>query len=1094
MKSVFKIMCGLSIIGLATVACNKEIETEVIPEVPVATKHSVKVNAGFSSDTKTVMLDTGNQTKWTNDDITNMHFFENGIAPDASDLLVSLNTEKTALTIEAEFANTSASKYVYTSILASDLDSEKNATLDDEQYIFDGSFDPLADILVAKPEEFDGNQNNVEFTMQYRRVVAINKIKIKGLASSDTIESVTISSNKPILGSYNMTSDTWTNSGYELLLSAYDDIVVPTSGEVTLWFITAPVENATLSIYVVTDHHKYEKDFSKTISFAANTVTSFATTVEGKEVVTNVGTNDYIRVESTSEIEEGDYVLVTETTGNMLNGISTTSTKYGTYEAVTVSVVNGDHIIDADDVATENIIHIAAASDGSGNYVMQYGSDYLYWTTGNSLNITNSESGNSRWSIGVSSGNATIANVSDATRVILWNAATGQGRFAAYANKTPNDSGNQYHNVQLFKKDVGGTAKSALAKPVVSLERNATLDGIIVTWSDVNKAANYTVACTDQANQSIAQGVQTAEFTSLAPGTYTVTVTANPANTDRNTATTSEAESLEILNYQLPAPTLTFVPGEDNIVVNWTAVPNASSYTYTVLYGEAIVVAETNTTNLTFTASGLTENTTYTFKVKSIGEAPFNSSDYGVETQKTLKASIKTIAGIKSEITATSSSSANSFTATLTNAVVTSLSGNYAFIQDASGAMCLYKCAGELAVGNIINGAVSGKGYIYNQLKEITTFDVSEATITTGGTVTIPELTLAELVASYTSYEYTKVKLVGVHVSDAVNTSSSDANGSLTDGTNTLNLYVSGTDRNLPAGAVINIVGHPSFYSNAQQFASYNEGSNDVILYQIPTVTTSTSITGVPAAGVTNAEHDITIANDTGWTINVTRTGCVSSAALNDGHTKIVYSVSENTSETEPGAGTIVVTLSHENEDDVVKTIEVSQLKKAGSGGGDVHDDIVFNLDFSDADTYPAGFPTASGTTTGSYAFNGYDFGFKANTAFYYNSSGYLMIGKSGKTESTSSYITLPAPDGYVLTEISITASSNTSTNLKAYVGSDYSTKVTGDWQFTQGGTSNWTLSSTTAGVSYKVYLVGTGSSTYNGQITALHAKFVYDE
>ena len=155
MRSTFRNICGLCLIGLAALACSKEIETEVTPEPQVVNKHSVMVVADYITKTKTEMLPAGNQTKWTDDDITNMHFFENGIAPEASDLTVSLNADKTELTIAAQFANTNVDKYVYTSILASNLDENKNAVLDDEQYILDGTFDPLADILVAKPEEFD---------------------------------------------------------------------------------------------------------------------------------------------------------------------------------------------------------------------------------------------------------------------------------------------------------------------------------------------------------------------------------------------------------------------------------------------------------------------------------------------------------------------------------------------------------------------------------------------------------------------------------------------------------------------------------------------------------------------------------------------------------------------------------------------------------------------------------------------------------------------------------------------------------------------------------------------------------------------------
>ncbi len=622
MKNLFRILCGLSIVGIATVACNKEIEKEVAPETPVISKHSVKVKAGFSEETKTVMLSSGDQTKWTAGDDVNMHFFENGIAPDPNDLAVSLNAEETELTIMAEFANTSATKYVYTSILASNLDAEGNATIPAAQDILDGTFDPDADVLVAKPEEFAASQSLEEFTMQYKRVVAVNKIKIKGLTAGDKISSVTISSNKPFLGSYSMTNDAWTNSGNELNLNATSEpITVPTSGEVSLWFITAPVSDATLSIYVVTDNHQYEKDFTKTISFAANTVTSFATTVAASEVGTGGG--DFVKFTSTAGIEAGEYVLVHEDNSSpkIFTGVSSSS--YGIGENVTID----ENKILNENVSASSVLTVAAASEGTA-WVIKQGSSFFNWSSGNSLTFATSESNNTRWTISFdNSGNATIANVSDSNRKLQWNSSN--PRFACYTSSQA--------KVQLYKREAGGLAKSALAKPIVTLERNATKDGIIVSWADVNKAGSYTVTCTGQEPKTIDQGIQTAEFTNLDPSNYTVTVTANPANADRNTATTSDEVSIEIYNYNLVAPTMSFVAGDDNIVVSWNAIPNASSYTYCVLKGEEVVVAETTIQGTTFTASNLADNTEYTFKIKSIGEGDFISSDYAVQQQSTLE-------------------------------------------------------------------------------------------------------------------------------------------------------------------------------------------------------------------------------------------------------------------------------------------------------------------------------------------------------------------------------------------------------------------------------------------------------------------------
>lgn len=770
MRSTFRNICGLCLIGLAALACSKEIETEVTPEPQVVKKHSVKVVADYITKTKTEMLPAGNQTKWTDDDITNMHFFENGIAPEASDLAVSLNADKTELTIAAQFANTDVDKYVYTSILASNLDADKNAVLDDEQFLLNGTFDPLADILVAKPEEFDAKQDVVDFTMQYKRVVAINKIKIKGLTEGDVIQSVTISSNKALLGSYSMTNDTWTNSGNALELTAYDDIAVPAEGEVSLWFITAPVTDATLSIYVVTDKHQYEKDFTKTISFAANTVTSFATTVAASEVEVKTGTGNYIRVEYTDDLVEGDYVLVTEKSGNMFNGISTTSTKYGTYESVTITA----GVIAADDVSSDNIIHISAAKDNGEGYTLQYGENYLSWASGNTLNIASKETNNTRWNISISNGNATISNVATSTRTILWNAASGSERFASYDGKTPDDSGKQYHNVQLYKKDEGGAAKSALAKPVISTEKTETLDGIIVSWTDVAKAANYTVSCTGQADQTIAAGIQTATFANLEPGIYTVSVTANPANTDRNTASTSDEVSVEILDYQLIAPTVSFSGNTTtSIVATWNTADyeagKVASYSYSILDGETVVVAEKSVTTGSFEEENLTSNHSYTVKFKVNGKAPYKGTEYVFLSTKTLKESLKTIAEIKAEI----AQNVTTFEASLTNAIVTrKYSASVAYIQDATAGI-LVTDASDLTEGDSYTGAITGSMGTSQNQPRISSIDVSGATKTTGASIAPEAVTITALVANMSSYDGKLCKIV-----------KAKANGTLATGTN----------------------------------------------------------------------------------------------------------------------------------------------------------------------------------------------------------------------------------------------------------------------------------------------------------------------
>ena len=184
-------------------------------------------------------------------------------------------------------------------------------------------------------------------------------------------------------------------------------------------------------------------------------------------------------------------------------------------------------------------------------------------------------------------------------------------------------------------------------------------------------------------------------------------------------------------------------------------------------------------------------------------------------------------------------------------------------------------------------------------------------------------------------------------------------------------------------------------------------------------------------------------------------------------------------------------------------TIFILMLLGVGNAWGT---DIVIDLDLTKSATYPGTFPTSSGTKSGTYTFGGYSFGFSCNTAVYRGSSGsgssikyYILIGKAGATESNASIITFPAIANYKLTEVVLTVSTTSGTNVKAYIGSGYSTKLTGggDWTFNNSTTDNanvhtWSLSSTEANTAYKMYIVrASGDNTYNGQLAGL--KLTYE-
>ena len=101
-------------------------------------------------------------------------------------------------------------------------------------------------------------------------------------------------------------------------------------------------------------------------------------------------------------------------------------------------------------------------------------------------------------------------------------------------------------------------------------------------------------------------------------------------------------------------------------------------------------------------------------------------------------------------------------------------------------------------------------------------------------------------------------------------------------------------------------------------------------------------------------------------------------------------------------------------------------------------------------------------------------------TGYYFNSTGYLMIGKSG------SYIGLPVVDGQKLTSVSLYCNSGASTNVKYEICDTSGNELSGGAD--KNGVSNkttaltWNLSGTTESTQYRIRI----TSAYNGQITKI--------
>lgn len=186
-------------------------------------------------------------------------------------------------------------------------------------------------------------------------------------------------------------------------------------------------------------------------------------------------------------------------------------------------------------------------------------------------------------------------------------------------------------------------------------------------------------------------------------------------------------------------------------------------------------------------------------------------------------------------IAALTEKSAGNYVVSLTNALVTYVHGNNAYLEDASGAVLLYGCKGNLAAGDKITGTANVTYTVYNNLPEVTAFTLAEGyTKTTGNTVTPTELTIATLESNYSSYISRYVKIVGATVKSAFASKNStiEQSGSsivLRDQNSSATLTTTVND-------IVTVTAHPAIFNSTHQIAVYEQSQIEVAKVN-PTIT-----------------------------------------------------------------------------------------------------------------------------------------------------------------------------------------------------------------------------------------------------------------
>lgn len=162
----------------------------------------------------------------------------------------------------------------------------------------ESSFGPSADVLVAKPVT-GLNAQPTELNLQFARVIAVGKMTIKDLNTTENVKKVTFTAaGKPVTGrSYiNFTNAAgveygYSNQGVDNVVLDYSDKTITANGMTavfTCWPFTLAA-NETFSVVVETENYTFTKDVTlaegKSLAFNVGRASAFKVSFSGIEGV-----------------------------------------------------------------------------------------------------------------------------------------------------------------------------------------------------------------------------------------------------------------------------------------------------------------------------------------------------------------------------------------------------------------------------------------------------------------------------------------------------------------------------------------------------------------------------------------------------------------------------------------------------------------------------------------------------------------------------------------------------------------------------------------------------------------------------------------
>lgn len=401
----------------------------------------------------------------------------------------------------------------------------------------------------------------------------------------------------------------------------------------------------------------------------------------------------------------------------------------------------------------------------------------------------------------------------------------------------------------------GGTAVSYL-KASTSSYSDKVITKIVVNASGASKTSAK-LSCTVGAasfgtTQSVSAKASEYSFVGSATGDIVIslqqTLATKALYLKSIEVTYKESDGKTQTSLSFPTSSYTYELGQDNgtaIIDDNAAVLKDKEGNVIDATGKITYSVESSVQDLADLGDNNGKSSEIIVNTNTEGTATVTATFAGDDTYAASKASytinvikvITSIADLKKQ--GLDDNTEKNFTLKLTDAVVSYVYGDRAYLEDASAGILVYLEGKQtLVAGQKFNGLVEVKAKTWYSLPEITSWTPSES-MTTETVTELPlqVVTVEELNNNYDKYEGRRVKVLGATVSKAF----SKRNGEITQNGSSITLRAGDTNINATRNDIVNVIGFPSVYETKDtrtiQLAIWEKSAIEVI--NTETLTTS---------------------------------------------------------------------------------------------------------------------------------------------------------------------------------------------------------------------------------------------------------------